>query len=124
MIIIDSQSVKVASFICADKGMYPNGMVNSHGNKKVNGRKRHIVTDTLGLIWGVVMHAANLTDGVMAEKVVEPLQGYLHRIQKILADKAYKQVFTDWVYEHMLGVELEISSAPPTAQGFVPVKWR
>ena len=116
MIIIDSQSIKTAPFICEGKGI--------DGNKKVNGRKRHLVTDTLGLIWSVVVHAAHLTDGVMAEKVVEPLQGYLHRMQKILADRAYKQVFTDWVYENMLGVEVEISSPPPSLQGFVPVKWR
>ncbi|QHT71464.1 transposase [Rhodocytophaga rosea] len=60
----------------------------------------------------------------MAEKIVEPLQGYLHRMQKILADQAYKQVFTDWVYENILGVEVEISSPPACSQGFVPVKWR
>ena len=121
MVIIDSQTTKVAPFIAQDTGI--------DGNKKVNGRKRHVVTDTvvtdtLGLIWGVVVHAANLTDGVMAEKVVEPLLGYLHRMEKILADRAYKQVFTDWVYENMIGIELEISSPPPTGQGFVPVKWR
>ncbi|QHT70880.1 transposase [Rhodocytophaga rosea] len=119
MIIINSQSIKTAPFICQGKGMYPNGMVSSYGNKKVNGRKRHLVTDTLGLIWSVVVHAAHLTDGVMAEKVVEPLQGYLHRMQKILADRAYKQSFTDWVYENMLGVELEISSPPPSQQGLI-----
>jgi hypothetical protein len=116
MVIIDYQSIKTAPFISQDKGI--------DGNKKVNGRKRHILSDTLGLVWSVVVHAANLTDGVMAETVIDPLQGYLHRMQKILADRAYKQTFTDWVYENMLGVELEISAPPPSLQGFVPVKWR
>ncbi|QHT71463.1 transposase [Rhodocytophaga rosea] len=50
MVIIDSQSIKTAPFISENKGMYPNGMVSSYGNKKVNGRKRHILTDTLGLV--------------------------------------------------------------------------
>ena len=40
---IDSQSVKKAPFVREQTGI--------DGNKKVNGRKRHILTDTLGLIW-------------------------------------------------------------------------
>ncbi len=116
MFIIDSQSIKIAPFIKKEKGI--------DGNKKINGRKRHIITDTVGLIWAVVVHAANEVDGAMAQKVVEPLQGYMHRMKKILADRAYKNVFMDWVYENLLGIELELSSPPPIAQGFVPVKWR
>lgn len=116
MFSIDTQSVKAAPFIDEDKGI--------DGNKKINGRKRHVITDTLGLVWGIVVHAAHQTDGVMAERVVEPLQGYMHRMQKILADAAYKKVFMDWVYENLLGVNLEISSRPPTAEGFVPIQWR
>jgi transposase len=116
MLCIDSQSIKAAPFIDQDKGI--------DGNKRVNGRKRHVITDTLGLVWGVVVHAAHQADGVMAHHVVAPLQGYLHRMKKILADAAYKKVFMEWVYENLLGVEVEISSRPPTAQGFVPIKWR
>ncbi|MEM8527826.1 MAG: IS5 family transposase [Bacteroidota bacterium] len=116
MLNIDSQSIKGGPFISEDKGI--------DGNKRVNGRKRHIVTDTLGLVWFVVVHAANLTDGSMAHKVVEPLIGYLHRVQKILADAAYEKGFRDWVYANMLGVELELSSRPPSSKGFVPIKWR
>lgn len=116
MLSIDSQSIKAAPFISEDKGV--------DGNKRINGRKRHVITDTLGLVWGVVVHAANIHDGVTANQVVEPLIGYLHRLEKILADAAYKKVFSKWVSENMLGVELEISSKPPSTKGFVPVKWR
>ena len=116
MLSIDSQSVKIAPFINQQTGV--------DGNKKINGRKRHIITDTLGLVWGVVVHAANKADGVMAERVVEPLLGYLDGMKKILADEAYKKVFEEWVSTNLLGVELEITSKPPTAAGFVPVKWR
>jgi len=116
MLSIDSQSIKAAPFINQDRGI--------DGNKRINGRKRHVITDTLGLVWGVVVHAANLHDGTTANRVVEPLIGYLHRWKKILADAAYEKVFRDWVYENMLGVELELSSKPPTVKGFVPVKWR
>lgn len=116
MLSIDTQSVKAAPFINQDKGI--------DGNKKINGRKRHVITDTLGLVWGVVVHAAHHADGAMAERVVEPLQGYMYRMKKILADAAYKKVFMNWVEENLLGVELEISSRPPTTEGFVPIKWR
>ena len=116
LLSIDSQSVKVAPFIRQDTGV--------DGNKKLNGRKRHVITDTLGLIWGVVVHAANLADGTMAQRVVDPLLGYLDRMKKILADEAYKKVFGEWVRGNMLGVELEITANPPHTQGFVPVQWR
>lgn len=113
---IDSQSIKVAPFIWADTGV--------DGNKKINGRKRHIITDTLGLIWGVVVEAANRADGAVAERVVGPLRGYMHRMKKILADAAYEKIFMEWVTNNLLGVELEISSKPPPTEGFVPVRWR
>lgn len=113
---VDSQSVKAAPFVSEETGV--------DGNKKINGRKRHVITDTLGLVWGVVVHSANKADGALARRVVEPLRGYLHRMEKILADAAYEKVFMEWVSENLLGVELEISSKPPGPEGFVPVKWR
>jgi putative transposase len=60
----------------------------------------------------------------MAQRVVAPLVGYMHRMEKILADAAYEKEFMKWVEDNLLGVELEISSKPPSAEGFVPVKWR
>ncbi len=116
MVSIDSQSVKVGPFVSKETGI--------DGNKKINGRKRHVLTDTLGLVWGVVVHGANQADGALARRVVAPLRGYLHRMEKILADAAYEKTFMGWVEENLLGVELEISSKPPGSEGFVPVKWR
>lgn len=113
---IDSQSVKVAPFVAEDTGV--------DGNKKINGRKRHVITDTLGLVWGVVVHAANKADGAVAQRVVEPMLGYMDRMKKILADAAYEKKFKEWVEDNLLGVELEITSNPPQTKEFVPVKWR
>ena len=45
-------------------------------------------------------------------------------MQKILVDDAYKKVFYDWVYDNVVGLEVEFASRPPSAKGFVPVKWR
>jgi hypothetical protein len=108
---IDTQSVKTAPFVSHCKGI--------DGNKKINGRKRHIVTDTLGLVWGSCP-CCQQADRVMAHRVVDPLQGYMHRMKKILADTAYEKVFMQWIEENLLGVDLEISSKPPTSREFVP----
>jgi len=113
---IDSQSVKKAPFVSEDTGI--------DGNKKVNGRKRHILTDTMGLVWVALVHGANLHDGVMAEHVVNPVLGYLHRLKKVFADMAYKVELGDWLEHMYTSIELEISSRPPTTKGFVPVKIR
>ena len=113
---IDSQSVKTSSFISEDKGI--------DGNKKINGRKRHVITDSLGLVWGVVVTGANKHDGAIAKKVVEPLFGYLDRIKKILADQAYKIDFVDWVSSNTIDIEVDISSKPPSTKGFVPINIR
>jgi len=45
-------------------------------------------------------------------------------MKKILADHAYKTTFMNWVEENVIGLEVEISSAPPSTKGFVPLKWR
>ncbi len=116
LLSIDSQSIKSGPFTSESKGV--------DGNKKINGRKRHVITDTLGLVWGVVVGAANEADGVVANRVVEPLLGYLDRMEKILADHAYKTTFMKWVEENIIGLQVEISSAPPSSKGFVPLKWR
>lgn len=80
--IIDSQSIKNSKW-----GVVPKGF---DGNKKIQGRQRHIVVDTLGLILVVVVHAANQHDSPAAKIVLSRLmeQGY-DRLSKILADSAY-----------------------------------
>jgi putative transposase len=116
LLSIDTQSIKAAPFVQEKRGI--------DGNKHINGRQRHVLTDTLGLVWAVVVHAAHQADGPTVERVVAPLQGYLCRMKKILADAAYKHAFVGWVYANLLGVELEISSRPPTEEGFVPIRCR
>ena len=116
LVCIDSQSIKAAPFISQEKGI--------DGNKRINGRKRHILVDTLGLVWAVVVHSADRHDGTMAHLLVEHLTGYLPRMKKILVDQAYKKVFLKWVEDHIIGLDVELSSKPPSSKGFVPVKWR
>ena len=53
------------------------------GEKKVTGRKRHIVVDTLGLLLLVVVHAASLSDTEGALDVGTRLRGRFPRLTLI-----------------------------------------
>lgn len=79
--IIDSQSVKNSERGVIDKGY--------DGNKKIKGRKRHIVVDTLGILMCVVVTAANVHDSVAAEQVIKRMAGAFPRLKKLLADGGY-----------------------------------
>ena len=56
LVCVDSQSIKATPFIKSDKGI--------DGHKRVNGRKRQVLVDTLGLVWAVFVHAASGNDSV------------------------------------------------------------
>lgn len=98
--IIDSQSAK-ASNMCGDK-------IGYDGGKKIKGRKRHIVVDTLGLILTVVVHAANIHDSVGAKQVLGALKDkYLSGIKVIFADGGYLGELTDWA-KNVLGFQIQV----------------
>ena len=78
--VIDSQSVKIVANI---------GYSGFDGAKKVNGRKRHIVTDTLGLLLSVVVHEANISDREGAVRVLQKVRASFRRIRVIFADQGY-----------------------------------
>ena len=59
--IIDSRSVKTSHHVDSDRGI--------DGNKKIKGRKEHIVVDTLGLPMAVAVHEANLHDSKGARRL-------------------------------------------------------
>ena len=79
--IIDSQSVKNSERGIPDKGF--------DGNKKIRGKKRHIVVDTLGLLPCIVVTEANVHDSVAAETIFKKMKGKFPRLKKILADGGY-----------------------------------
>lgn len=78
--VIDSQSVKIVANI---------GFSGFDGAKKVNGGKRHIVTDTLGLPLTVTVHEASLSDRESAQTVLEKAHATFKRIKTIVADQGY-----------------------------------
>jgi putative transposase len=62
----------------------------------VNGRKRHIVVDTLGLLLAVVVHAANIQDRDGAKLVLGKLAGRFPRLKLIWADGGYAGQLVEW----------------------------
>jgi len=63
--VIDSHSVRMSSISGQQSGI--------DGNKKIKGSKRHIIADTMGLIIGIVAHAANVHDSKGAKEVFDCL---------------------------------------------------
>ncbi len=58
------------------------------------------MTDTMGLIWGLKVHEANISEQAGAKLVLEPLADKLFLLVKILADGGYQgQKIIDWVLE-------------------------
>lgn len=90
----------------------------------MNGRKRHIVVDTQGLLLGVVVHPANLQDRDGAMLVLSKLHGVFTRLQLIWADGGYAGNLVDWVLEHLWMTLMIVRRSDPSS-GFVvlPRRW-
>jgi putative transposase len=109
---IDSQTVK---------GTEVGGERGYDGNKKVNGRKRHIIVDTLGLLLAVLVTAAAADDGTAAPQVLAKLAAHTHpRLELLWADHKYANRTLDrWLAEQQVGYRIEVVERPVGAQGFV-----
>jgi len=92
--------------------------------KKVNGRKRHLLVDTMGLILTVVVHAADVQDRDGAKLVLEKVKDHLSRLKLIWADGSYAGQLVDWV-KSTYGWILEIVKRTDDVKGFqvLPRRW-
>jgi len=82
------------------------------GEKKVSGRKRHILVDTEGNLLVVIAHAANIQDRDGADWVLEAAVATHERLSHIWADSGYRGDLVDyWESEH--GITIEIVSKQP-----------
>jgi putative transposase len=95
--IIDSQSIRT----------HQGGPRGFDGGKKIFGRKRHLLVDTLGLLLKVVAHPASLSDRLGAKLVLGTLGTAFPRLQLIWADQGYAGALRQWTQEH-IGVTLEV----------------
>lgn len=86
-IIIDAQSVKSDPW--AENTGYDAG-------KKIKGVKRHIVVDVLGLVIGIVVHAANIQDRDGAKMLVLRIKDRLPRVKLVWADGGYRGELVQW----------------------------
>jgi putative transposase len=110
---MDSQSVRTSEKRGMEQGV--------DGFKKIKGRKRHIVVDTLGLVHNCFVSAANLADVKAVSTLLEPVLANLSRVRKVLADQGYQGAVKD-VLNKVYGCVLEITKK--LGEGFVVAPWR
>lgn len=115
---IDSPSMKAAT--------QGKDAIGFDGHKKVKGRKRHMLVDTLGLLIAVVVTAANVDDRQGFKRLVG---GYLtagiKRLRKIWVDGGYQ---AGWLHEGVRGLKrthkIEMEITDHEGKGFQVVPWR
>lgn len=90
----------------------------------MNGRKRHLLVDTLGLILAVAVHAADIQNRDGAKLVFDRIRGWLPRLKIIWADGGYAGKLVDWVKSSLSWV-LEIVKRSDDLRGFqvLPHRW-
>jgi putative transposase len=113
---IDSQSAKTA---------HGGAEVGVDGGKAVRGRKRHIVTDTLGLLLVVLVTAANCDDGETAPDVLTELRAEeFPRLSVLWADSKYRNNNLDAWLARQTRLRVEVTAKPDGQKGFKPLPKR
>lgn len=114
---IDSQSVKTA---------LGGAEVGSDGGKKVRGRKRHLVVDSMGLLLAVVVTAANVDDARAAQELFQQMPGQDYpRLEEVQADNKYhNHDLYRWLRVHHRRYRVVVLSRETGERRFVPLRSR
>ena len=118
--IIDAQSVRESA-----EGVVPAATSGYDQHKNVNGRKRHLLVDTAGLLIAVAVTPANTADRAGGAVLLKRARARgRHRLALAWADKAYDGDWRHWAARE-LGITIEVVLQPKGQQGFrvLPRRW-
>ncbi|WP_310729564.1 IS5 family transposase [Streptomyces sp. N2A] len=108
--VVDAQSVKTSSNVAEDSQGIDAG-------KKIKGRKRHLATDTLGLVLAVLVTAACVQDAAGGKQLLDQIATAHRSVGKVWADGSYQGSVID--HGARLGIDVEVVKRP-SRTGFRP----
>jgi putative transposase len=117
-VCIESQAVKTTEMGGPERG--------EDGGKKIKGRQRHLLVDTLGLWRAVRMTRAGLDEGGAAPLLLRHVtpQGFPRLVTIFAAQQYHHHALDAWMATHRPGWRIEVKARPEGLQGFTPLEKR